>query len=64
MNPQAHLPGCLVCGQTLQLTSVHGRKSGKPFLMLRCPVDARHFRAFITDQAYVHQVMAKLEAQS
>ena len=38
-----------------------GRKSGKAFLMLVCPVDGRHFRGFITDRTYVRQVMSRLE---
>jgi hypothetical protein len=48
---------CLVCGAGLEVRSATGRKSGKPFLMLICPVNGRHFRAFITDQKYVSQIV-------
>ena len=50
---------CLVCHGSLELRSSRGRKSGKPFLMLVCPSDARHFRAFVTDQAFVAGVLDK-----
>ncbi len=48
---------CVVCGGPLALRVAHGRKSGKPFLMLVCTKDGRHFRAFINDQAYVRNVL-------
>jgi hypothetical protein len=54
---------CLICGTPLTLRLARGRKSGKPFLMLICPQDGPHFRGFINDQAYVRQVLAKVEAQ-
>ena len=54
---------CLICGRALTLRLARGRKSGKPFLMLICPQDGRHFRGFINDQTYVKQVLAKLEGQ-
>ncbi len=41
-----------------------GRKSGTVFLMLLCGVDARHFRGFINDRAYVDSVLARLEGQT
>ncbi len=37
------------------------RKTNKPSVMLVCGRDGRHFRAFITDKAYVGQVLARLE---
>ena len=52
---------CIVCGSGLSLRTARGRKSGKPFLMLVCPVDGRHFRGFITHQDYVAGVLARLE---
>lgn len=55
--------GCLVCGEPLSFRSAAGRKSKKPFLMLVCPVDGRHFRAFITDRDYVSGVFELLEDQ-
>jgi hypothetical protein len=54
---------CPLCQQPLALRLARGRKSGKPFIMLICPQDGRHFRAFINDQAYVRQVLEKLEAK-
>ena len=38
-----------------------GRKSGKPFVMLICSRDGRHFRAFINDQEYVSRVLESAE---
>ena len=52
---------CLVCTRPLDVRPARGRKSGKPFLMLVCPHDGRHFRGFITDQFYVGQILEKLE---
>jgi hypothetical protein len=34
-----------------------GRISNKPFIMLICPKDGRHFRAFISDQTYIARVL-------
>ena len=55
---------CLVCGDPLLVRPARGRKSGKPFLMLMCGRDARHFRAFVNDQKYVRAVLARLETQT
>ena len=55
---------CLVCTTALTLRLVRGRKSGKPFLMLICPADGRHFRGFITQPDYVAGVLARLESQT
>ena len=55
---------CLVCHKPLSLRLAKGRKSGKPSIMLICPADGRHFRAFISDRAYVGQVLALLEDQT
>ena len=55
---------CIVCGSGLTLRTARGRKSGKPFLMLLCPQDGRHFRGFINDQVYVRQVLARLEGHT
>lgn len=41
--------GCPVCSKPLSVTVAKGRKSNKPFIMLKCDVDGRHFRGFITD---------------
>ena len=55
---------CLVCKGELTVSAAHGRKSNKPFVMLKCSQDGRHFRVFITDQEYVKKVMAAVENQS
>lgn len=52
---------CLVCKEPLTVRLARGRKSGKPFLMLLCGRDGRHFRGFINDQKYVGQVLESLE---
>jgi hypothetical protein len=36
-----------------------GRRSNKPFILLVCPEDGRHFRAFISDQGYISKVIAE-----
>jgi hypothetical protein len=38
-----------------------GRKSGKPFLMVKCLHDGRHFRGFVGDRDYVAQLLEHLE---
>ena len=53
---------CPVCQSTLEVRLAKGRRSEKSFLMLVCPKDGRHIRAFITDQGYVQAVLARLEA--
>jgi hypothetical protein len=63
MNSSPRIP-CIVCGSGLVLRTARGRKSGKPFLMLICAQDGRHFRGFINDQGYVKQVLARLEGQT
>ena len=55
---------CLVCKGELTISAAQGRKSKKPFVMLKCSQDGRHFRAFITDQEYVKKVMAGVEKPS
>ena len=37
---------CLICGDSLTVRLARGRKSGKPFIMLICGRDGRHFRYF------------------
>ncbi len=58
------LPACLICGTQLLFRIAKGRRSGKPFIMLMCPLDGRHFRGFIGDRTYIQQVMEKLEAKT
>ena len=52
---------CPVCGTNLMIKLAHGRKSGKPFVMLICPHDGRHIRAFINDKEFVGSVLNKLQ---
>ncbi len=61
MSPSTPQPPCPVCRLPLALRIARGRKSGKTFLMLICAQDARHFRGFINDRAYVDAVLSRLE---
>ncbi len=56
------LPLCPICGENLSLSIAQGRKSGKSFIMLRCLIDGRHFRGFITHRPFVEDTLGKLEA--
>ncbi len=47
---------CPVCGDPVDVRPAQGRKSHKPFIMLVCSRDGRHFRAFISDQEFVARV--------
>ena len=60
-NGAAAIP-CVVCNGALSVRLAQGRKSGKPFVMLVCGLDGRHFRAFISDREYVRRLMDRLEA--
>ena len=55
---------CLICKEPLTVRLARGRKSGKPFVMMLCAQNGRHFRAFITDQTYVAGVLERLEART
>ena len=61
LNPDNSMPGCPVCSRSLSLKLSQSRKSGKPFIMLKCPKDGSHFRAFIADREYVADVTSRLE---
>ena len=63
INTSQEIP-CLVCRKPLSLRLARNRKSGKPSIMLVCPVDGRHFRGFITDRDYVGGVLSLLEGQT
>ncbi len=52
---------CLICGDPLTVRMARGRKSGKPFVMLVCGRDGRHFRGFITGQTYFGEILGRLE---
>jgi hypothetical protein len=58
----ASQPECPVCHRALSVRLAHGRKSGKPFVMLVCAEDGRHFRAFITHRPYIREVLERLES--
>ncbi len=59
----SNTPNCMVCGEPLDLRRTQGRRSRKAFLMFVCPVDGRHFRAFVTYQPYVDTVLGRLDGQ-
>ncbi len=56
--------GCPVCSKPLSISIAKGRKSNKPFIMLKCEQDGRHFRGFITDQDFVRQILQHHENTS
>ena len=53
---------CHICRNPLSVRLARGRKSGKPFVMLVCPRDGRHMRAFVADENYVRNVIERLDA--
>jgi predicted RNA-binding Zn-ribbon protein involved in translation (DUF1610 family) len=52
---------CPVCGESMAFQIARGRKSGKPFLMVKCLRDGRHFRGFVGDRNYVQRLLEHLE---
>ncbi|MBN1366518.1 MAG: hypothetical protein JW967_01145 [Dehalococcoidales bacterium] len=62
INVDNKLPLCPICGEQLLVRLARGRKSGKPFIMLLCAKDGRHYRAFITYAPYVKTIIEKMEA--
>ena len=59
----ANGPQCPICDRPLSVELARGRKSGKPFVMLRCVQDGRHFRAFINHRPYVEEVLSHVESR-
>ena len=55
---------CHICRVSLSVRLARGRKSGKPFVLLVCPEDGRHMRAFVADADYVRRVVERLEASA
>jgi hypothetical protein len=55
---------CPVCNEPMAFQIARGRKSGKPFLMVKCLRNGRHFRGFIGDQVYVRKLLERLERGS
>ena len=62
MSEQIRNIGCPLCGEPLRFSIAASRRAKKPksFVMLTCPTDGRHFRAFISDQAYVQSVLGAI----
>ena len=57
-----NLPSDIEAAQAaLKVKLARGRKSGKPFVMLACPEDGRHIRAFIADRTYVENLICQAE---
>ena len=52
---------CPVCKDPMGFQIAKGRKSGKPFLMVKCLRDGRHFRGFVGDREYVTRLLERLE---
>jgi hypothetical protein len=52
---------CPVCNEPMAFQIARGRKSGKPFLMVKCLRDGRHFRGFVGDREYVTRLLERLE---
>ena len=63
MNQQTDKPTllCHICRAPLKVKLARGRKSGKPFVMLACPEDGRHIRAFVADRTYVENLIGRAE---
>ncbi len=57
------MPLCPVCHNPLILRIARSHKTLKPFLMLVCGSDARHFRGFIGDRDYVNQVLKNAQSK-
>ncbi len=49
----SNTPRCLICEQPLVVRLARGRRSNKTFVMMVCPEDGRHFRAFLNHAPYV-----------
>ena len=58
----SEMPRCPICDNPLSVRLAQGRKSGKPFIMVLCSQDGRHFRGFISHRPYVKQVLDSLES--
>ncbi len=56
-TPSQQMP-CLVCGTQMAVRIAKGRKSHKPFIMVICPEDGRHFRGFCGDSEFVQRLLA------
>jgi hypothetical protein len=48
---------CPICSKPLLIKMARGRTSNKPFIMMKCEIDGRHFRGFISDQHYISRLV-------
>ena len=49
---------CPICSHAIEVRPSKGAKSGKLFIQLKCPIDARHFRGFIHDRSFVESALS------
>ena len=54
---------CHICAAPLRVSLAPGRKTGKPFIRIRCSTTGRHFRVFIADQTYVRDLLDRLNLE-
>lgn len=52
---------CPVCSHRLDMGPRENARNGRIFLMLVCPEDGAHFRAFINDRDYVGKVVKGMQ---
>lgn len=55
---------CPVCGGSLAFKLAHSKRTAKVFVMMMCPVNGKHLRAFISDKGFVDSALAKLEEKT
>ena len=53
-------PECPVCSESLSMEARQNPRNNRVFLMLVCPADGAHFRAFINDRDYVAETIKRL----
>ena len=54
------MPKCPVCTTNLSMEPRQNQKTDRLFLMLVCPENGAHFRAFINDRDYVTETIKRL----
>jgi hypothetical protein len=59
-NLDASIP-CPICGAALTLSPCRPSRAGKNSLHVRCPVEGRHLRGFITHQPLVDEVLDQVQ---
>jgi hypothetical protein len=55
---------CPVCGGSLAFKLAHSKRTAKVFVMMMCPINGKHLRAFISDKDFVASVLATLEEKA